>query len=62
MNNRPNVTANHYSEESIPYIVTFEVVTALRSIMIITVTSGLVLRNVYGKVRRSRADLYLILE
>ena len=61
MNNRSNVAANPYSEESIPYIVTFEVVTALSSIMIIIDTSGLVLRNVYGKARTSRADLLFII-
>lgn len=61
MSNNPNVTVNPYLGESVTYIVTFEVVTSLISIIII-VTSGLVLCHIYSKVRKSRADfLFFIL-
>ena len=60
MNNHSNVTANPYSGDSITSLVVFEVATALSAIMII-ITSGLVLRHIYGKFRRSRADLLFII-
>ena len=60
MSNHSNVTANPYSGDSITLLVVFEVVTALSAIMII-ITSGLVLRHIYGKFRRSRADLLFII-
>ena len=61
MSNNPNVTVNPYLGESVTYILTFEVVTSLISIIII-VTSGLVLCHIYSKVRKSRADfLFFIL-
>ena len=60
MKNHSNVTANTYSGESITYAVTFGVVAVLGAIAII-VTSVLVLRHIYGKVKRSRADLLLII-
>ena len=60
MNNHSNVTANPYSGDSIALLVVYEVATALSAIMII-ITSGLVLRYIYGKFRRSRADLLFII-
>ena len=60
MNNHSNVTANPYSGDSITLLVVFEVATAFSAIMII-ITSGLVLRHIYGKFRRSRADLLFII-
>ena len=60
MSNHSNVTANPYSGDSITSLVVFEVATALSAIMII-ITSGLVLRHIYGKFRRSRADLLFII-
>ena len=59
MKNHSNVTANLYSGDSITYIVTFEVAVVLCAIAII-VSSALVLRHIYRKVRRSRADLLFI--
>ena len=59
MKNHSNVTANLYSGHSITYIVTFEVAVVLCAIAII-VSSALVLRHIYRKVRRSRADLLFI--
>ena len=59
MKNHSNVTANLYSGDSITYIVTFEVAVVLRAIAII-ISSGLVLRHIYCKVRRSRVDLLFI--
>ena len=59
MKNYSNVTANPYLVESITHVVIFEVAVVLGAIVII-VSSGLVLRHIYGKVRRSRADLLLI--
>ena len=59
MKNHSNVTANLYSGDSITYIVTFEVAVVLSAIAII-VSSALVLRHIYRKVRRSRADLLFI--
>ena len=59
MKNHSNVTANLYSGYSITYIVTFEVAVVLCAIAII-VSSALVLRHIYRKVRRSRADLLFI--
>ena len=60
MNNHSNVTPNPYSGDSIALLVVYEVATALSAIMII-ITSGLVLRHIYGKFRRSRADLLFII-
>ena len=60
MKNDSNVTANTYSGESITYAVIVEVAAVLGAIAII-VTSALVLRHIYGKVKKSRADLLLII-
>ena len=60
MNNHSNVTANPYSGDSIALLVVYEVATALSAIMII-IMSSLVLRHIYGKFRRSRADLLFII-
>ena len=60
MKNHSNVTANPKSGDSITLLVVFEVTTALSAITII-ITSSLVLRHIYGKVRRSRADLLFII-
>ena len=59
MKNHSNVTANLYSGDSITHIVTFEVAVVLGAIAII-ISSGLVLRHIYCKVRRSRVDLLFI--
>ena len=59
MKSHSNVTANLYSGDSIAYLVTIEVAVALCAIAII-VSSALVLRHIYRKVRRSRADLLFI--
>ena len=59
MKNHSNVTTNLYSGDSITYVVTFELAVVLCAIAII-VSSALVLRHIYRKVRRSRADLLLI--
>ena len=59
MKNHSNVTANLYSGHSITYVVTFELAVVLGAIAII-VSSALVLRHIYRKVRRSRADLLFI--
>ena len=59
MKSHSNVTANLYSGDSITYIVAFEVAVVLCAIAII-VSSALVLRHIYRKVRRSRADLLFI--
>ena len=59
MKNHSNVTTNLYSGDSITYVVTFELAVVLGAIAII-VSSALVLRHIYRKVRRSRADLLLI--
>ena len=60
MKNHSNVTANPYSGDLITLLVVFEVATALSAITI-TITSRLVLHHIYGKVRRSRADLLFII-
>ena len=60
MKNHSNVTTNPYSGDAITLLVVFEVATALSAITII-ITSSLVLRHIYGKVRRSRADLLFII-
>ena len=59
MKSHSNFTANLYSGDSITYVVTFEVAVVLCAIAII-VSSALVLRHIYRKVRRSRADLLFI--
>ena len=59
MKNHSNVTTNLYSGDSITYVVTFELAVVLGAIAII-VSSALVLRHIYRKVRRSSADLLLI--
>ena len=59
MKSHSNVTANLCSGGSITYVVTFQVAAVLCAIAII-VSSALVLRHIYRKVRRSRADLLFI--
>ena len=60
MKDHSNVTANPKSGDSITILVVFEVTTALSAITII-ITSTLVLRHIYRKIRRSRADLLFII-
>ena len=59
MKNHSNVTANLFSGHLTTYLVTFELTVVLGAIAIIA-SSALVLRHIYRKVRRSRADLLFI--
>ena len=60
MKNHSNRTSNEYTDwSSLPGLVTFEIVTVLSSIMIVT-TSGLVLHHIYGKLIKSRTDLLFV--
>ena len=60
MKNLTNQTNVSLTKWSVPHVVVFEVAIAITSVLVIT-TSCFVLKHIYLKERRSRADLLFII-